>query len=124
LLRVELADPYAFTHLSQLKLLGLVARELDHVQPGDRGAVLSMALQHARRPIKQPLESLDQYRPQRSCAEVAGHTLMAVQHALVVAQQREYVRKRVIIGNQRQIIFEMSYEIVDLEVIVRLGGFG
>jgi hypothetical protein len=124
LLGVELADSHALAHLTQLKLLGFVSGELYHVQPGHSCAILSMALQNARRAIEQPLESLNQDGSQRSCAKIACHALVAVEHALVVAKQREYVGQSVIVGDQRQVLVELACEVVDLQVVVRLGGFG
>jgi len=83
-----------------------------------------MALEYSWGAVEQPFESLDQDGSQRSCAQVAGHALVAVQHALVVAEDGEYVGQGVIVGNQRQVLFEVSGEVVDLEVVVGLSGFG
>lgn len=122
LLGVELADADAFAHLAELELLGLVARKLDHVKPCDCRAVLAMALENARRAIEQSLEALDEDGPQRPCAEVAGHGLMAVEHALVVAEQGQDVGQGVVVGDERQVGVQVADEVVDLEVVVRLGG--
>ena len=122
LLGVELADADALAHLAQLELLGLVARKLDHVQPGHIGPLLPVALEHARRAVEQALESLDQDGPQRAGAEVAGHALVAVQDALVVAEQREDVGQGVIVCEQRQVDVAVAGEVVDLQVVARLGG--
>jgi hypothetical protein len=124
LLGVELADSDALAHLAELELLWLVARKLDHVQPRDIGDILAVALQHPRRPVEQALKALDQDGSQRPCAEIAGHALMAVQHALVVAEQRQDVGQRVVVCDQGQVVVDLAHEVVDLQVIVRLGVFG
>jgi hypothetical protein len=124
LLGIELADADALAHLAQLELLRLVARKLDHIQPRHVGDVLAIALQHARRPVEQALEALDQDGSQRPCAQIAGHALVAVQHALVVAEQRQDVGQRVIVRDQGQVVVDLAHEVVDLQVVVRLGGFG
>jgi hypothetical protein len=121
---IELADTDAFAHLPELELLWLVARELDHVKPRDGRAVLAMALEDAWRAIKEALESLDKNGTQRPCAQVTGHGLMAVEDALVVAEEGEDVGKCIVISNQWQVCVQVSDEVVDLEMVVRLGGFG
>lgn len=47
---------------------------------------------------------------------------MAVENSLVVAKQREDVWQSVVIGDQRQVCVQVSCEVVDLEVVVCLGG--
>jgi len=121
---VELANSHAFAHLPQLKLFRLIACKVDDIQPGYSGSVLAMALEHSWRAIEQPFEAFDEDRTQRSSAKITGHALMAVQHALVVAEQRQDVWKGVIVGNQWQVLIELACEVVDLQVVVRLGGFG
>lgn len=121
---VELADPDSLTHLAQLELFWLVARELDDIQPGHGGAVFPVALEHPWGTIKQPLEPLDQDGAERPRAEVAGHALMAVQDALVVAEQRQDGWKGVLVGDERQVVVEVAGEVVDLQVVVCLGSFG
>lgn len=47
---------------------------------------------------------------------------MAVQDTLVVAQQGQNVGQGVIVCDQREVVVKMSSKIVDLEMVVGLGG--
>lgn len=48
---------------------------------------------------------------------------MAIQDALVILEQRQNARKCVIIGNQWKVVVALARKIVDLQVVVCLGGF-
>lgn len=121
LLRIELADANPFAHLAQGELLGLVVRKLDNVEPGHIGRFFAMRLQDLGRAVEQALEALDEYRSKRAGAEIAGHALVAVEHALVLAQQLQDARQGVIAGDKGQVLGVLAGEVVDLEVV---GGFG
>ncbi len=73
-----------------------------------------MRLKYPRRPVEQPLESLDEYRSQRSRSEIARHALMSLENAIVLGYQGEQGRQWVFGGNEWEDIWELSGEVVDL----------
>ena len=118
LFRVELTDAHALAHLAELELIGLVAGKVDHVEPGDGGPFLAMASDYPRRTVEQTLESAQQDRAERSRTKVAGHALVPFEHALVLVEQREDGRERVVGRDEREIIAVLASEIVDVMVTV------
>lgn len=122
---VDLADSRAVAGLFQGELLRLVLGELDDVQPCHVVTLLAVRLDDARRPVEESLEALDQDRPQGACAQVPGDTLVAVQHAVVLANETQDLRHIVFRGDEGKVLGILAREVVDLDVVrMRLGDFG
>ena len=125
LLGVELADAHPIAGLFEVELLGLALGKLDHVQPGDVGGVLSVRFEHTRGTVEEALEALDQDGSQGTGAQVTGDALVAVQDAVVFADQVDDGGHVVIGGDQGKVIGVLTGEIVDLQVIrVGFGDLG
>lgn len=78
LLGVELADSHAVARLLQIELFGLTLCEFDHVEPSHCRSIFAMGFQHLRRSVEQTLESLDQDRTERACAQISSDALVPV----------------------------------------------
>ena len=117
LLGVELANPNPVPHLLQVELLRLVSGKLHHIQPGDCGPLLTVCFEYPRRAIKESFEPLDQYRAEGSSPQVPRHTLVSLQYAVVVGDQRKDGRHGIIFGDKGEGFGRVSGKVVDLEMI-------
>jgi hypothetical protein len=116
LLGVELAHAHSLAHLAEGELLGLVAGELDDIEPGDGSALLAVGLEDFGRAVEEALEALDENGTQGPCAEVEGQALVAVEHTSILAEQLEQDGKRIVDGDQRQVVVQLAGQVVDGKV--------
>ena len=127
---VELTDAGTLAHLTQLELLGLIARELDHVEPGHRRTFLSVRLQQPRWPVEKALEAVDEDGSQGTGTQIDGHALVPFQDASIVGQRRDERGEGVILRDEGEVVVVLTGEVVDLEMgrggglFARVGGGG
>lgn len=111
---VELADASTVTRLLQDELIRLIFGEFDNIQPSHCRSILTMLLDHLRGRVEQSLKALDQDRTQRTCAQVAGDTLMALEDSVIFSDQMDDRGHTIIGGDEGEVFGALAREVVDL----------